>query len=137
MSRLLIISALISGAAFAADPQVTVQADVIYASTKEGTVDPSLEKMRDALATKVKYRTMKKLDGKKLELKLARTEHLTLANNKTAEITLQDVKDNVATLKLRVPPTEAVYSLAREKSLSMPAGAHDGGDLWLVVSQPK
>lgn len=137
MSRLLLLATVLALPALAADPSVSVQADVVYASTQAGTVDPSLEKIRAAMAAKVKYLTMKKLDSKKLALTRSKVERLTLPNSKVAELTLQEVKDNVATLKLRVPPTEAVYSLGREKSLFVQGGAHDGGDLWLVLSQPK
>ena len=137
MTRWAVLGAVLALPVLAADPAVSVQADVVYASTQAGTVDPSLEKIRAAMAAKVKYATMKKLDSKKLELKLNQLQRLTLPNQKVAELTLQDVKDNVATLKLRVPPTEAVYSLGRDKSLFVQGGTHDGGDLWVVLSQPK
>jgi hypothetical protein len=123
---------------FAAEPAVPVQADVVFASTAPGTVDASLAKMRDAMASKVKYLTMKKVDSKKLELLKDKLQGLVLPNQKTAELTLQDVsRENVATLKVKLVPTEAVYSLGRDKSLYLQAGSHDGGDLWLVLSQPK
>ncbi|MDP2274038.1 MAG: hypothetical protein Q8N23_35790 [Archangium sp.] len=129
---------LVSLAAFAAEPSVTVQADVVFASTAPGSVDPSLTKMRDAMAPKVKYLTMKKVDSKKLDLVQNRAQTIALPNQKTAELTLQQVNDdNVATVKVKTPSVEAVYSLAKDKTLSAPAGANDGGDLWLVVSQPK
>jgi hypothetical protein len=129
--------ALFSLPALAADPSVTVQAEVVFASTAAGTVDPALVKMRDAMAPKVKYLTMKKLDSKKLELVQNKVQALALPNKTQAEVTLQGLKDNVATVKVKTPSVETVYSLARDKSLSAPAGAHEGGDLWLVVSQPK
>lgn len=129
--------ALVSFSTLAAEPSVTVQADVIYASTAAGTVEPALMKMRDAMAPKVKYQTMKKLDSKKLELVQHKAQSIALPNKKQAELTLQDLKENVATVKVKLPPAEAVYSLGREKSFSLQGGAHDGGDLWLVVSQPK
>jgi hypothetical protein len=138
VTRLLLgAAALCSLTALAAEPSVTVQADVIYASTAAGTVDPTLVKMRDAMAPKVKYQTMKRVDSKKLELVQNKAQSIALPNQKQAELTLQGLKDNVATLKVKTPSVEAVYSLAREKSLSAPAGSSDGGDLWLVVSQPK
>ena len=139
MSRLCAsFAVLVCLTAFAAEPSVTVQADVVFASTAPGIVDPSLTKMRDAMAPKVKYLTMKKVDSKKLDLVQNRAQTIALPNQKTAELTLQQVnKDNVATVKVKTPSVEAVYSLAKDKTLSAPAGANDGGDLWLVVSQPK
>ena len=128
MTGLLSIAMLIAAPVLAADPVVPVQADVVYASTTAGQVDPALTRMRDAMASKVKYQTMKKLEL------LA----VALPNQKTAEVVLQSVSnDNVATLKVKLPPTEATYSLAREKALYLQGGPHDGGDLWLVLSQPK
>ena len=128
---------LFSFTALAAEPSVPVQADVVFASTAAGTVDPALAKMRDAMAPKVKYLTMKKLDAKKLELLQNKPQTLALPNQKQAELTLQGLKENVATVKLKTPSVETVVSLARDRSLYVPAGAHEGGDLWLVVSQPK
>ena len=131
------VVALLSLTTLAAEPSVPVQAEVVFASTTAGTVDPSLAKMRDAMAPKVKYLSMKKLETKKLELSQNKPQALALANQKQAELTLQGVKENVATVKVKTPSVETVYSLARDKSLYVPAGAHEGGDLWLVVSQPK
>jgi len=124
-------------AAFAAEPSVTVQADVIFASTAPGTVEPSLAKMRDQMAKTKTYTTMKKLDAKKLELIKDKVQAIALPNKGQAELTLQQLKENVATVKVKTPSVETVYTLAKDKTLSAPAGAHDGGDLWLVVSQPK
>ncbi len=123
--------------ALAAEPQVLVQADVVLALEAAGPVAPDLVSMQQRLAEKKKYGTLKKLESKRLELVRGQAQSLALPNQKTAEVTLQDVKDNVATVKLKVPPTEAVYSLAKGKTLYFQGGAHEGGDLWLLVSQPK
>ena len=128
---------MFSFTALAAEPSVTVQADILYASTAPGTVEPAYVQLRDSLAPKVKYLTLKKLDSKRLALVQNSLQTITLPNQKTAELTLQGLKDNVATVKLKTPSVETVYSLAKEKTLSAPAGQSDGGDLWLVVSQPK
>lgn len=121
----------------AAEPSVTVQADIVFASTAPGTVEPAYVKLRDTLSGKVKYQTMKKLDSRKLELAQNKLQTIALPNAKQAELTLQGVKENVATVKVKTPSVETVFSLAKDKSLSAPAGATDKGDLWLVVSQPK
>lgn len=128
---------MLSYTVLAAEPSVTVQAEILYASTAPGTVEPAYVKLRDSLAPKVKYLTLKKLDAKKLQLVQNTMQTIALPNQKQAELTLQGLKDNVATVKVKTPSVETVYSLAKEKTLSAPAGAHDGGDLWLVVSQPK
>lgn len=134
---MILASLALSLTVLAAEPSVPVQAEVVHASTAAGTVEPSLAKMRDAMASRVKYLSMKKLEAKKLELVANKPQLIELPNKKTAELTLQSVKDDVATLKVKLPPTEAVYTLGREKSLYLQGGAHDGGDLWLVLSQPR
>ncbi len=60
-----------------------------------------------------------------------------LPNGKAASLTLEALKDGVATLRVKLPPTDATYSLAKDKSFYLQGGAHEGGDLWLVLSQPK
>ena len=60
-----------------------------------------------------------------------------MPNQKSAELTLQGVTENVATLKVKLAPTEATYTLAKDKSLYVQGGTHEGGDVWLVLSQPK
>lgn len=137
VTKLLGPAVVFSLTALAAEPSVTVQADVVYASTAAGTVEPSLTKLRDQMASKVKYQTMKKLDAKKLELVQDKMQSVALPNQGKAELTLQQMKENVATVKVKTPSVETVYTLAKDKTLSAPAGQHDGGDLWLVVSQPK
>ncbi len=123
--------------ALAADPEVPVQADVVFASTAPGTVEPSLVKMRDAMASKVTYLTLRKLESRTLSLAKDKAQSLQLPNKKTAELLLTTVQNNVATVKVKVPPTEAVYQLAREKVLYVQGGEHDGGQVWLLLSQPR
>lgn len=138
MSKLLTSAVVFfSLSTLAAEPSVTVQADIVFASTAPGTVEPAYAKLRDTLSSKVKYQTMKKLDSKKLELAQNKLQTIALPNARQAELTLQGVKENVATVKVKTPSVETVFSLAKDKSLSAPAGATDKGDLWLVVSQPK
>ncbi len=138
MSKLLAgVALLLSLEAFAAEPAVPVQADVVFASTAPGAVEPSLTRMRDQMAPTKKYLTMRRLDSKRLELLQAKMQALPLPGGKQAELTLQSLKDNVATVKVKTPSVEAVHTVAREKSLYVPAGTDDGGDVWLVVSQPK
>jgi hypothetical protein len=114
-----------------------VQADVVFASTASGAIDPALQKMHDALAAKVKYSTMKRVETTRLELVKDKTQSVSLPNKKVAEVTLQGVAQNVATLKVKLPPTEATYTLARDKALYLQGGAHDSGEVWLMLSQPK
>lgn len=133
----LAVSLLASALALADDPKVPVQAEVVFASTAAGTVEPSLVKMRDTLAPKVKYLTLQKLDSRKLVLTKNKPETMALPNQKTAELALEKVENDVATVKVKVPPTEATYKLAREKVLYVQGGEHKGGQVWLLLSQPQ
>lgn len=138
MSKPLSLAALLlSFAALGAEPTVSVQADVVFASTAPGAVEPSLTKMRDQMAPTKKYLTLKRLDSKRLELAQQKAEAMPLPGGKHAELTLQSLKDNVATVKVKTPSVEAVHTVAKERSLYVPAGQDNGGDVWLVVSQPK
>lgn len=130
----LVVAALM---VLAAEPSVPVQADVVFASMAAGSIDPALQKMHDALAAKVKYATLKRVDGKKLELVKNQPQSVSLPNKRVAEVTLQGVAQNVATLKVKLPPTEATYTLAKDKALYLQGGAHDTGEVWLMLSQPK
>lgn len=137
MRRIAGLMVLLSSAgALAAEPVVPVQAEVVHASTQAGQVAPSLAKMQNALASRVKYLSMKVLSTQRLELS-ATASKLTLANQKVAELRLAQLKDGVATVHVKVPPADATYTLAKDKALYLQAGAHDGGDLWLVLSEPK
>ena len=120
----------------AAEPTVSVQADVVFASQAKGTVDPSLAEMQKTLATKVNYQTLKKLSTRTLVL-TAKAQPLELPNKKTAVLSLESLKKDEATEHLELPPTRATYTLARDKSLYVQAGDHESGQLWLVLSQPK
>ncbi len=122
---------------FAAEPKVPVQADVVLASEAAGAVEPSLEKMRTTLQERKQYRSLKKLQGRTLDLVNNRAQSFELPNKKVAEVRLIGVENDVATVTVKVPPTAAVYKLAHDKVLYIQAGRHDKGDLWLLLSQPK
>jgi hypothetical protein len=126
--------ALLASAAFA--DGVAVQADVVFASTTAGKVDPSLTKMQETLGAKVKYLTLEKRSSQKVTVD-AKGISVPLPNGKAAQVTLEGLKEGVATLRVKLAPTDATYSLAKEKSFYLQGGPHEGGDLWLVLSQPK
>jgi hypothetical protein len=47
------------------------------------------------------------------------------------------VKDNVATVRLKVGALDSTLKLGGEGSLYQHAGTYQGGDLWVVLSRPK
>lgn len=140
MTTLLCRSVLFAALALAplafADGAVAVQADVVFASTTAGKVDPSLAKMQETLGAKVKYLTLEKRSSQKLNVD-AKVVTVALPNGKSASLSLEGLKAGVATLRVKLPPTDATYSLAKDKAFYLQGGSHENGDLWLVLSQPK
>ena len=128
--------ALVAAPVWADEPKVTVQAEVVHAQEKAGVVDPGLEAMQAALAQKTKYATLKRLSTQKLEL-VAKVTAVPLPNAKTAELSLTSLEKGVATVKVKLAPSESTLKLGREGSLYQHAGKWQGGDLWLVLSQPR
>jgi len=120
----------------AEDAKVTVQADVVFASEKPGTVPKDLLHMQQKLAKGKKYLTLKTLSSQKLTL-TPKPSSLPLPNKSSASLSLVSLKKDVATLELHIPNfVDTTVSLGKG-SLYQQAGPHDGGDLWLVLSQPK
>lgn len=138
MTRTLVLAsvALFALPALAEDAKVPVQADVVFASTAPGKVEQGLLPMQATLAPRVRYQTLKKLSGETLQLSV-KPAQVSLPNKKVAELALESLKDDVATVRVKLPPAEATYTLGRGKSLYVQGGAHDGGELWLVLSMPK
>ena len=139
MRGLLAAALLAAGVAFAEEPNVAVNADVVQASTQAGTVDPSLAPMQAELGKGEqgkKYTSMKRLSTQKLTL-VVKPQLLPLPNGKTAELSLVALEKGVSTVKVKVAPGEAVLKLGSQGSLYQHAGPYQNGDLWLVLSQPK
>jgi hypothetical protein len=134
--RTALFAALLVGAtAFAAAP-VTVQVDVVHASNQGTEVQPpSLAGMKTAFTQSgFNYKSYKQLSTQKVELAPGQAKTVSLPNGQTATLTLVDVKDNVAQVKVNVPPLETTYSLGRQGRVFIQAGPHNGGMLVLVLS---
>ncbi len=134
--RLALVALVVSTAAFAQDAKVAVKADVILCQLKEGTVEAGLEAMQTKLAQGKKYGTLKRLSSQKLQLQAAPTP-VALPNGKSADVSLINVEKDVAMIKVKTVQSEATLKLGRDGSLYQQAGEWQGGDLWLVLSQPK
>ena len=87
-------------------------------------------------AQKTKYGTLKRVSVQKVEL-VAKPYAMPLPNGKSAELSLVSLESGVATVKVKLSPSESTLKLGREGSLYQHAGKWQGGDLWLVLSQPK
>lgn len=135
--RSTLFAALVIGAvALAAAPKVTVQVDVVHASNQGSEVQPpSLQAMKSAFTQSgFNYQSYRQLSSEKVELTPNAPRQVSLPNGKTATFTLIGVKDNVAQVKVSVPPLETTYSLGREGRVFLQAGPHKGGMLVLVLS---
>jgi hypothetical protein len=119
-----------------AEDKVPVQADVVFASKEPGGVEKALAPMQETLGKRVKYLTLKSLSSRRLELSGAGSR-IELPNRQVAELHLVALKQNVAHVKVTLPPLDTTYTLGKERSLYIQAGAHQNGELWLVLSQPK
>lgn len=127
---------LLSFAALAAAPAVTVQLDVVHASNQGTEVQPpSLMAMKKSFAQSgIDYKSYRQLSSQKVKLTPNTATQVSLPNGKVATLTLVDVKDNVAQVKVGVPPLETTYSLGRQGRVFIQAGPHNGGTLVLVLS---
>jgi hypothetical protein len=123
--------------ALADDAKVSVNVEVVLASLKGNTIDPpTLKAMQDAMAKKVKYGSLKRQSMEKLELD-AKGHSMKLPNGVEATLALESLKEDVATLKVKVPPADATYRLGKKGSLYVQAGKQGEDDLWLVLSPAK
>lgn len=124
---------------FAQAAKVSVQADVVHASTQPGPIEPSLKPMQTTLGKGEqgkKYGSLKKLSTQTLEL-TSTPSVVKLPNGVDAELSLVALEKGVSTVKLKVAPGETVLKLGKQGSLYQHAGSFENGDLWLVLSQPK
>lgn len=140
MSRLARVSVLLLlwPALALAQDTVKVKADVVLAKLEPGSFEPeSLRAMQKAFEKKVTYGSLKQLSTQTVSLVAARPVVLPLTAGKKAELSLEALKADVAQLRVKVPPTDTVYTLGKQGSLYVQAGTHEGGDLWLVLSPVK
>lgn len=132
-----VAATLFAFSAFAADPKVEVQTEVVLAQEKGNSLEPAeLSKMQAALKPKKAYGTLKRLSSVRLTL-TAKPVPVTLPSGSNGELSLIHVKDNVATVRLKVGAIDSTLKLGGEGSLYQHAGAYQGGDLWVVLSRPK
>ena len=131
-----LLALVVSSLAFADEPKVTVKAEVVHAQEKAGTIDPGLEHMQAELSKGKKYGMLKRISTQKLTVQ-AKSALVPLPNGKNCELSLQTLEQGVATIKIKVPQGETTSKLGRDGSLFHQVGDWQGGDLWLVLSQPK
>ena len=134
MRLLPVALALLAVPALADEQNVSVQVEVVVASLSGNTIDPpALKAMQDAMAKKVKYGSLKRVSNEKLEL-VVKPHPMKLPNSVEAALSLEELKNDVATVRVRVPPADTTYKLGKKGSLYVQAGKQGEDDLWLVLS---
>jgi DNA-directed RNA polymerase subunit K/omega len=114
---------------------VDVQAELVLASTQGDKIDPpALKAMQEKLAGKIRYTSLTRLELTKVAVTRAPPSTLKLPNAKVVTFTLNEVKEGIAKITVELPPAKTQLTLGREGSVYHPAGKHQGGDLWLVLS---
>jgi hypothetical protein len=126
--------ALFPALALADDPKVDVMADVILASNDGTTMDPpSLAKMKDEFdSAGIKFTSFKRLSTQKLTVTKQPSE-LKLPNKKIATLKLEGIKEGTATIRVK-GVAESTIQLGRSGNVSQPVGAHQGGQLILMLA---
>jgi hypothetical protein len=131
-----VIKRVVAASTLAAENAVQVQLQVVAASTEAGPVDKGLESMQSALSKKARYQTLVRLSTQALAVE-AKAQTISLPNGASCEVALASLEKGVATLKVKLAPTDTTYKLAKDKSLYLQAGLHEGKELWVVLGQPK
>lgn len=128
-----------------ADEKVDILAEVVHASSQGTALDPpQLEKMKNELARKgLRFTALKRLSEKKVAVHVGKPEEIGLPDGRKATLSLAQLKDDEATVKVTVaqrnkpqPLLETTYRLARDKSTYIHCGAYKDGELFLVLSPP-
>ena len=130
----LVVAALIPAVALA-EPKVELLAEVVFTSTSGNTIEPpTLIAMKQKLAQKVNYTTLRRLSQSKVVVSSSVPTEIKLPNQKVATLKLEKLEEGKARIRVTVSPLVTVYTLGREGSLYQAAGQHQGGDLWVVLS---
>ncbi len=133
-----VLAALGAGAAFAqvVEPKVEVMADVVYASNEGNRIDPvSLKAMKEEFdSAKIFFTSYVRLLSQKVALAQSKPVDVKLPNTKSVSLTMIELKDGTATVKVKGPGAEATVQLGRSGSVYQRVGAHEKGQLILALS---
>jgi hypothetical protein len=115
--------------------KVEVTAEVVLAAKEGNEIDPpALKAMQQAFAEKkVSYNYLKRVTEQKVQV-TPKATIVKLPNGKDASLVLERLKSDVATIRVKVPPAEAVYTVGQKGNLYVQGGKQDGKDVWLVLS---
>jgi hypothetical protein len=133
---------LVAPLVFAAEPKpadkVQVKAEVVLAAVEGNELDPpALKAMQQAFSEKkVTYGYLKRVLEQPLTV-TTKPVTVKLPNGKDANVLLEKLEKDVATLRVKVPPADATYTLGKTGNLYVQGGKHEGKDVWLVLSPAK
>ena len=129
------------GSVAAADePPVEVLSEVVLASNQDSVVEPpSLAAMKAQFAEAgFVFSSYRLLSSQKLSLSSGREVGISLPNGRRVSLRLQGLKGGTASVQIEIPgAVSTVVKLGREGSVFQHTGAHQGGQLFLVLSSPK
>lgn len=132
---LLLLPPLASAQDVKATDKVDVRAEVVLAAKDGNELDPpALKAMQQAFSEqKVTYGYLKRVVEQPLQVS-QKPVIVKLPNGKDASLVLERLKGDVATIRVKVPPADAVYTLGKKGNLYVQGGKHEGKDVWLVLS---
>ena len=133
--RCALLAALVCAFPVAAQPHVSLWAEVVQASNEGTGVDAGLEKMQQQFAKSgITYKSYRRLSREQLQLAQGHAAEVRLPNGKVATLTLLSVKGSQSEVSVSVPPLQTTYTLGREGSVYLQAGPHANGVLILVLT---
>lgn len=113
---------------------VSVNAEVVVASMKGSLIEPAnLAALKTKLEAKAAYTSLKRFSTAKVTL----PTEVKLPNDKVAKLSLEELNEGVAKVRVVISPLSTVYVLGREGSLVLEAGKSGDDDVWLVLSAAK
>ena len=116
---------------------VNIDVQVVHASNGPAHVDPGLEKMRDAFAASgLHFSSYKRISQQTVALVVGTPAQVSLPH-KTATLSLVPGEHRRPEVAVSVPPLKTTVSLGTEASAFLQAGAHENGQLVLVLTAMK
>jgi len=101
-----------------------------------GALEEELRPMQKALGLRRHYGCLQRYSKKRARVD-AQGETLELPGGAQAQVRLQELKGDIATLVVSLPHTETVYQLGRSGTLYLQAGKYEDKEVWVVISPKK
>lgn len=136
---LLLAAASVPGQRDAGVSSLDVVVEVVHASPKETSVDPSsLRFMRRQFANQgMGFTGFRRLAEHHLTLVQGRAVELPLPNRRVTFLTLQEVTPPTARVMIGPHKEEVTYTLSEDGSVFVDVGSFQRGRIFLILSSPK